>query len=525
MHRFPTLLALATALLPLLTFAASTPLPAERIAYLDQQVDAAAARYHLPGMAVGVIDNGQIVYTRTLGERVVGSGEKIDGDTLFKIASLSKAMTTALLGRLVDEGKLDWDDKVTKYLPGFKMYEPKVTKQMRVADLLTHSSGLRYGSGDLMLWPDPNDFTRADIIHALRYFPPAYRFRTEYHYDNLLYVVAGELAAKAGGASYETLMHREVFAPLGLNRCQVGRWDRDAIGNVAEPHGYIDGHNQVIRADGPVIPASAADPAGGIRCSLDDMLRWAQNWLAPTPAQLHWLSAKQRKVLQSPHIKIPVPALARVWSGTTRRDYGYGWRMNDVDGQWAVWHTGTLSGMYAELWLLPDARSGFVLLINGNGGQARTVLGETLKKFFTQPSNTQGVAGYGDKLDTIIANAPTRRNDPNLPDSAAMPPVSAAAMAGQLGIYRDPWLGQVSICARDGFVHFASEKSPRLAGVVVHDGDRDLVRWDDRSVDPDAWLDFHQGNPIQLTMAKLDPYGDASSDFEDLHFVRERGCE
>ena len=174
------------------------------------------ARYHLPGIAVGVIENGKVVYTATRGETIAGSGTKIDADTLFKIASNSKAMTTALLGRLVDQGKLRWDDPVTKYLPQFRMNDPWVTRNMRVADLLTHSSGLPEGGGDLMLWPEPNAFTRADIIHGLAYIKPGYSFRSQYQYDNLLYVVAGEVAAAAGGAPYETLMHREVFAPLGL---------------------------------------------------------------------------------------------------------------------------------------------------------------------------------------------------------------------------------------------------------------------------------------------------------------------
>ncbi len=145
-------------------------------------------------------------------------------------------MTTALLGRLVDQGKLHWDDPVTKYLPAFRMHDPWVTANMRVADLLTHSSGLPEGGGDLMLWPEPNAFTRADIIHGLAFIKPGYSFRSQYQYDNLLYVVAGEVAAAAGGASYETLMHREVFEPLGLSRCQVGAWNRDAVGNVAQPH-------------------------------------------------------------------------------------------------------------------------------------------------------------------------------------------------------------------------------------------------------------------------------------------------
>ncbi|WP_082190288.1 serine hydrolase [Frateuria defendens] len=525
--------ALAAAL-PLLAACATTPhtgAPASTIATAttatarqtyDRYVEDAYTRYHLPGLAVGVIEDGQVVYTRTLGERVAGSGEKIDADTLFKIASNSKAMTTALLGRLVDQGKLRWDDPVTRYLPGFQMHDAWVTREMRVSDLLTHSSGLPEGGGDLMLWPEPNAFTRADIIHALRYIKPGYSFRSKYQYDNLLYVVAGELAAAAGGAPYETLMRREVFAPLGLSRCQVGRWDRAAVGNVAEPHGYLDGRNRVIRADDAEVPATASDPAGGIRCGLNDMLAWARNWLAPTPAQLAWLSPAQRTVLQAPHMLIPLSAQRREWDHSHVMAYGYGWRMADVDGQWTVWHTGTLAGMYSELMLLPDRRNGFVILINGNGGEARTILAEALLKHFTAPADTRGVAGYA-----ALAAAARPKPGPasHLPDSATALAVAPHALGARLGRYRDPWLGAVTLCAQNGAVRFQAQKSPRLAGAVMQLGGRYLVRWDDRSVDPDAWLDFHDGVPARLTMAKLDPHGDFSSDYEDLDFTREGGCD
>jgi CubicO group peptidase (beta-lactamase class C family) len=488
----------------------------------DKIVDATIARYHLPGIAVGVIENGKIVYTRTAGETVVGSGHKVTSDTLFKIASNSKAMTTALLGRLVDQGKLHWDDPVTKYLPQFRMHDPWVTANMRVADLLTHSSGLPEGGGDLMLWPEPNHFTRADIIHGLRYIKPGYSFRSQYQYDNLLYVVAGEVAAAAGGAPYETLMHREVFEPLGLSRCQVGAWNRDSVGNVAQPHHRVDGRNVAEDGDGAMIPAITSAPAGGIRCDLTDMLSWARNWLVPTPAQLQWLSATQRQVLQAPHMLIPVSTQRREWDHSHIMAYGYGWRMTDVDGQWNVWHTGTLNGMYSMLSLLPDHKNGFVFMINGEADDARTVLGEVLTKHFTAPNDPHDVNWYADALEH---SAKQHAQKSPLPDTSTQQAVTAADMSAWTGTYRDPWFGDISLCQRDGKVRFASTKSPELAGTVMHLGTRYLVHWDDGELD--AWLNFHatQGKqPITLRMAKLDPQGDFSSDYEDLDFRRIGGC-
>ncbi len=515
---------LGLALFAVLAFAGSAHAATPATQDYDRILDAVVARYRLPGIALGVIEHGQVVYVATRGETVAGSGQPITPHTLFKIASNSKAMTTALLGRLVDQGRLRWDDPVTKYLPDFQMHDSWVTRNMRVADLLTHSSGLPEGGGDLMLWPEPNAFTRADIVHGLRYIQPGYSFRAKYQYDNLLYVVAGEVAAAAGGAPYETLMHRELFQPLGLSRCQVGAWNRDAVGDVAEPHSREGGRNVPMREDGPAIPAIASAPAGGIRCDLDDMLAWARNWLAPTPAQLEWLSAEQRRVLQSPHMLIPVSAQRREWDRSHVMAYGYGWRMADADGHWTVWHTGTLGGMYSELMLLPDMQSGFVFMINGEAEDARSVLGEVLLKHFTAPDDTRGVAWYADALERAHRQATARAA---APDISAATPVAPAALAAWTGRYRDPWLGELALCPRGGRVHFAVAKSPKLSGEVLRLGRRELVRWSDRSVAPDAWLDFHPaqaGQAATLTMAKLDPLGDFSSDYEDLHFVRTGDC-
>ncbi|KRE97042.1 penicillin-binding protein [Frateuria sp. Soil773] len=502
--------------------AAPAPIATADTRAYDRIVDDVVARYRLPGLAVGVVEDGKVAYVRTVGETVAGSGHEITPQTLFKIASNSKAMTTALLGRLVDQGKLRWDDPVTKYLPPFRMHDPWVTANMRVADLLTHSSGLPEGGGDLMLWPEPNAFTRADIIHGLAYIKPGYSFRSQYQYDNLLYVVAGEVAAAAGGAPYETLMRREVFEPLGLSRCQVGAWDRDAVGDVAQPHGREHGRNVVVDADGAQIPAITSAAAGGIRCDLTDMLSWARNWLVPTPAQLAWLSPAQRQVLQSPHMLIPVSAQRRAWDNAHVMAYGYGWRMADVDGQWNVWHTGTLNGMYSMLSLLPDRRSGFVFLINGEADDARTVLGEMLTKHFTAPGEARDANWYADALEREARQRPAAAR---MPDTSSQRPATAAELAAWTGNYRDPWFGDVALCPRGDQVHFSAAKSPTLAGTVMRLGDRYLVHWDSGNLD--AWLDFHPASgkqPVALRMAKLDPQGDFSSDYEDLDFQRTGSC-
>lgn len=454
---------------------------------IDAAFDDVYARYQLPGLALGVVRDGKVIYTRTAGETSAGSGEKIDSRTLFKIASNSKAMTTGVLARLVDAGKLRWDDPVTRYLPQFRMRDPWVTREFQVRDLLLHNSGLREGAGDLMLWPDPNLFTRADIIAGLAHLQSEHSFRSHYDYDNLMYVVAGEVAAAAAGTSYEELVKRELFDPLKMTRCQV--------------------------------PVSTSAPAGGIRCSLDDMLTWMQTWLNPDS---QWLTPAQRQAVWTPHMPMPLSERQRRWDGSHFNAYGYGWRISDVDGVRRVAHTGTLFGAYSTVTLLPEKKSGFVFMINGEGSEARIVLNEVLVKLFTAPGERRRVSDYAAELAQERQQATQGSASP----APARRRPAAATLADKLGVYRDPWFGEVTICPRGDGIGFVAAKSPQLEGEVMQAGERLLVDWRDDSIDAEAWLDFSSGPvlPIGLRLSKVDPEADFSYDYEDLAFTRVGDC-
>ena len=525
--RFPSTIFFALAAMGLASpLQAAAPQAGPTPETIDAAVRATIARYHVPGIAVGVIEDGEVIYARGYGETVANSGDPVTSKTLFKIASNSKAMTGSVLARLVQQGKLTWDDPVIKHLPAFAMHDPWVTEHMTVSDLLVHNSGLPEGGGDLMLWPEPNEFSRDDIVHGLQFIKPAYGFRAGYAYDNLLYVVAGQVAAAAGGASYEALVRRELFQPLGLDGCRVGEFRMRDAGSVAQPHYRGDAGNVAMRQDGDMVPMIASAPAGGIRCSLDDMLAWANNWLQPTPAQLEWLGEKQRAEMWKARTPMPISQQRRRWDNTHYYAYAYGFRLADVDGQWTVSHTGTLGGMYSMMMLLPDQKSGFVFMINGEGGDARTVLGEVLLKLFTEPGKSLDVKGYADELARPAPVTATSKAKPPLPDIRKRKPASAKQLRDWLGTWRDPWFGDVRVCAVGKGVEWRSAKSPKMHGKVSTLNDRYLLHWDDIAVDIDAWLDFSgTGDARQLHMAKIDPDGDFSSDYEDLSFVRAGGCE
>lgn len=505
----------------LVGLAMATGTAAASPAAFDPMFDQARQQYALPGLAMAVVEDGQVIYQRTAGERRSGSGEAIDPDTLFKIASNSKAMTAALLARLVDRGALRWDDPVIRYLPQFRMHDPWVTRQMQVRDLLIHNSGLGLGAGDLMLWPEPNTFTRQDIVAGLAHLKPVTSFRSGYAYDNLMYVAAGEVAAAAGGRPYDQLLREEVFVPLGMDRCQVGAWSVANVGNVAQPHTRRDGRNVVVQPDGDTSPDLPSMAAGGIRCSLKDMTRWMQVLLDPAVVP-GWLGAAQRRALWTAHMPMPLGARQRQWDNAHFYAYGYGWRLSDMDGQWKVAHTGTLSGMYSSLALLPDRKVGVVILINGDAEDARTALMQAALKHYTAPAQARGVLDYA----RLLRQEHQQRTDAGQvrPDTRARRPADPGAPRAWQGRYRDPWLGQASLCPQGGQLRFSVDKSPGLQGRVMQLGSRWLVQWDTLGSDAEPWLQVEPGTPTTLTLRAIDPDIDFSYDYQDLQFTRIGDC-
>jgi hypothetical protein len=372
-----------------------------------------------------------------------------------------------------------------------------------------------------MLWPEPNAFTRQDIIAGLAHLKPVTSFRSGYAYDNLMYVVAGEVAARAGGKPYDQLLREEVFVPLGMQRCQVGAWSVAAVGNVAQPHARRDGRNVLTQPDTDTSPDLASMAAGGIRCSLKDMTRWMQVLL--DPAQVPgWLSDAQRRALWTAHMPMPIGARQRQWDNAHFAAYGYGWRLSDLDGQWKVAHTGTLSGMYSSLALLPDRRVGVVLLINGDAEDARTALMQAALRHYTAPDDSKGVLEYA----RLLRDEQQQRRDSGhvRPDTRARTPASLQATAAWQGRYRDPWLGPARVCPHNGRLRFQLEKSPQLQGTVMQLGARWLVQWDTLGADAEPWLQPQPGTPPTLALRAIDPDIDFSYDYQDLQFTRIGDC-
>ena len=248
------------------------PLTASEI---DQLVARTMSAFSVPGIAVGIVKDGKLVFAKGYGVRELGRAAAVDADTEFAIGSNTKAFTTAALAILVDQGKLHWDDKVIDYLPDFRMADPYVTREFTIRDLLTHRSGLGLGAGDL-LFVTPTDFTRRDVLRALRFLKPVTSFRSQFAYDNLLYVVAGEVVAAVSGKSWEDFVTQRILGPVGMDTCAVASSRLPPTTNVAAPHAIVDGKlGTVARLEIPLV-----GPAGGIQCNITGMARWLETQLA-----------------------------------------------------------------------------------------------------------------------------------------------------------------------------------------------------------------------------------------------------
>ncbi len=493
-----------------------------------QAIDDIAARamalYSVPGMAVGVIKDNHVVLERGYGIRELGNKKKIDSETLFKLGSTSKAFTTAALAILVDEGKLNWDDKVIDHIPGFRLYDPWVTREFTVADLLTHRSGLAPHAGDMMLWPEPNAFTRADILHNLRYFEPASSFRSKYAYDNLFYIIAGELVAAISGQSWGEFVDEQIFGKLGADRCIAGRMSKRDMKNVAAPHGVIEGKLQVIERSRIVSEPNTSAAAGGIRCSLQDMLTWVQVQLnrGTTKSGEDLFSAEQSDAMWRPVTILGVSDESAERDRTHFRAYGLGWRLADVHGYREVSHTGTLSGWNSYVVLIPELQLGAVVLSNGSSGKARRAMMYSIIRPYLGIDDVDWIEYIenedkeDDKPESTAA-----MEEPRLCDTCETGRV-LATLDTYVGVYRDRWFGDIRVTLDGDGLSVAADKSPRLTGrLEPYLGNTFIARWTDRSIEGDAYVTFSGDTPDTIDRILMRSVSsDSDFEFHDMELMR-----
>jgi CubicO group peptidase (beta-lactamase class C family) len=490
------------------------------VAALDATVARTLKAFDVPGIAVAVVKDGQVVVAKGYGVRSLATKAPVDANTLFGIASNTKAFTTAALGLLVEEGKLQWDDKVTKYIPEFQMYDPYATAEFTVRDLLCHRSGLGLGAGDLMQFPDSADFTAADVIHSLRYFKPVSSFRSKFDYDNSLYIVAGEVVARVSGQSWNTFVETRLLRPLGMSRSATVYTRLPDPSNVIDAHGPVDGRIQVIRRDMNTL----LGPAGGIYSSVNDLSKWALMLLGGPGAPAPLLKPATLQEVWTPQTILPVSPAPSPYN-THFAAYGLGWFLRDVRGYKEAAHTGGEIGMVTEVKLLPELHLGIIVLTNQENGAAFTAISSTIEDHYL------GVAGL-DRVQLLVDRQKTRNAGTDKATAAVWQQVAAAQKAAGkhpnfgpfVGRYHDAWLGDVNLYKQNNQLWMKAVRAPRLVGQLLpYNGATYVVRWKARSMNADAFAAFTldaQGRAASIKMKPVSDLTDFSYDFQDLDLQR-----
>jgi CubicO group peptidase (beta-lactamase class C family) len=485
---------------------------------LESQVARVLEELHVPGMAVAVVKDGDVVLSQGYGVRQVGEPGLVTEDTLFGIASNSKAFTTAALSILVEEGRLAWDDPVTRHLPEFQMYDPWVSREITVRDLVTHRAGLGIGAGDLMWWP-PTDFTREEILRGARHLKPASSFRSRYAYNNVMFVVAGEVVARVSGRPWGAFIRERILGPLGMERTTTSAATLEAGPGVATPHVHVGGRAEPIR----LMSFENAAGAVGVNSTVADMALWLRMLLGCSRK-----GAAPQRLWSSQTVMAP----AKLPEGfefleTDFASYGLGFGLRESRGRKIVSHAGAVPGYYSQVTLVPAEQLGVVVLSNQESGVALNVVTQhVLDAFLGAPEPPV------DWLDAFVRLSASRREEAEAKvarDRAARVSGSSPSLAlsGYAGAYRDPWYGEATIVEEGGRLVLSMTRTPGMLADLEHwQHDTFVARWRETWMSDhspyDAYVTFALGPggaAERMTMTPVSPAIDFSFDFQDLVFT------
>jgi len=489
---------------------------------VDSLVEKTLKTFDVPGIAVGIIKDGKLIHAKGYGIRSIKSNQKVDENTLFGVASNTKAMTTACLAMLVDEKKITWDSKVTDVVPEFKLYDAYVTSEFTIRDLLTHRSGLGLGAGDLMIWPDSSSVDTKQLIHNLRYLKPVSSFRTKYDYDNLLYIVAGEVISRVSGLTYSDFLESRLLKPLGMN-ASAASWYR-----LKDRSNIIDGHAPY---EGKLLPvglsfSEVANAAGGVYSNITDMSKWALTMLN---GGKYGINLENKLISPETHKELWTPQTIIKASGgpynTHFTSYGLGWNLSDVNGYMQASHTGGLSGIVTQVTLIPELKLGIIVLTNQQSGAAFTAISNTIKDGYFNIKGKDRIKEYNDRRlrNEEEANKTVAKVWAAI-DASQKANTVKPNLANFYGTFKDAWFGDVTISNVNGKMFFQAKNSPKLRGVMTYyKGNTFIVKWNDRSLDADAYVSFgldNNGLANGFLLEAISPMTDFSFDFQDLDFKR-----
>ncbi len=477
---------------------------------LDIQIHQLIKDFDIPGLSIGIVRNDSILFSKGYGNLEIHKERNVDENTIFGIGSISKSFTALTLGILVDEGKINWDDKVKDYLPYFELYAPYVTDNVTIRDLLTHRSGLKDVSGGT-LWYH-SDYSRDEVIKRLKYLEPVSGFREKPAYQNVMYVVASEIVKTVSGMSWDNFVKTRVFDKLKMDNTTSVSTEREANTNLAQPHIWNEKYEKVA------IKQEIGDnlaPAGFIYSSSNDMSNYIRLLLNNgTFGKDTIVSPKIINEIFKPQIIYPFTGAPFNNEFTS---YGFGWWLTPKNGHKIIEHSGGIDGMSANLVMVKDMNLGFVILTNEAEEPATFLL---TAKLLEELLDDASYDIYSRVLEYRNQNLKKKKESPvqisKIPKTKPSLEIQKYA-----GTYSDKMYGDIVInYTANGALEISFSHSPIFTGKLEHwHYDTFKIDWNDMRV-PDGFLTFNFNSKGEIIGFSIDQDNLLDVDFSELHILK-----
>lgn len=471
---FSAQLLLLLLIFPLLVFSQTY---GEKIKEIDAYAEKVRKDWNVPGMAVAIVKDDKVIFVKGYGVRELGKADPVDEETLFAVASNSKAFTTAALAILADEGKLNWDDKVVKHLPEFELADPYVTREMTIRDLVSHRSGFDTFSGDL-LWYETT-LKDDEILKRLRYLKPKTSFRSTYGYQNLMFIAAGKIVERVSGATWSDFVTRRILSPLKMNQTTTSVNSERISANAqqkaktAMPHNESGGKLRVLHR-GNVDGATAA---AGLNSSAAEMANWLRLQLGRGKYEgKQVFSEKQSWEMWQQNTAIPISqAGAKFIPSRHFNGYGLGWFLWDYHGRKVVSHGGGLDGMISETAMMPEENLGLVVLTNSET-PVNVIMQNKIFDVFVNAPKRDWSAEY---LTRAKAGKTAETEEQKKIESSRIKNTKTSlALKDYAGTYSGALYGDVTVAEENGKLVLRMLPSPNFVADLEHwHYDTFRIRW------------------------------------------------
>lgn len=468
---------------------------------IDSTIQHAMKDWKMPGFAVAIVKNDSVIFAKGYGVRDLRTNEPVDENTLFMIASCSKAFTTAALATLVDRGKINWDDHVTDYLPSFQMNDTWVTKEITIRDLVTHRSGLATFSGDI-LWLG-STYDSEEVIRRARFLKPTSSFRSKYGYQNIMFSTAGSIIAAVTDTSWGDFIKTHFFKPLGMNRSVTSISEMKASGNYAQPH-KITGDDVKPYKDFYSIETVA--PAGAINSCVSDMAQWIR-------LQLKKGKFGDKQIFSERQSN-------EMWANQTaieNLNYGLGWFIRYWNGKKLINHGGGMPGMISDVSILPEENLGCVIMSNAETGMVaaiRNYILETLINKEPKDWNKTMLENWK-KRGEGFEKENKRREEVRVQNTSPSLPLEKYC-----GTYEDKMYGKAEVSLKDGELFLQFLPSPTFRGSLKHyHYDTFYIDWEDEFLTR-GWIKFEMDFNAETTKFTIEVPNSPDFIFTELLFEK-----